>query len=56
MGGLLQADSAMPLWLLISLSGVLAVLAAATTLTRRSNARRLERSRLVQIIRDMRQR
>lgn len=55
-GGLMGADSAMPLWLLISLAGALSVVAAATTLTRRSNAQRLERSRLFQIIRDTHQR
>lgn len=55
-GGLMGADSAMPLWLMISLAGALSVVAAATTLTRRSNAQRLERSRLFQIIRDTHQR
>jgi hypothetical protein len=53
-GGLMQADSPLQLWLLVSLAGILSVLAAATTAVRRSNAQRLERSRLLQIIQDAR--
>ncbi len=53
-GGLMQADSPLQLWLLVSLAGMLSVLAAATTAVRRSNAQRLERSRLLQIIQDAR--
>jgi hypothetical protein len=51
-GGLMQADSPLQLWLLISLAGILSVVAAGTTMVRRSNAQRLERSRLLQIIQD----